>query len=201
MKYSEVSKLYRLRNGVLERYYSGKSGNGRQGFTGWRVSDSVIGTHGYVTASIGGVDTVAHRVIACLKYKRDLAFKDKVDHKDNNKLNNHVDNIQIVSNQVNATKDYVYRLPTPTPTGKFAAKISVKHGDVNRVGTFNVSLGNYANGEHHKAITLAIRSVFVLRSSNPLRTQFRDLVGAGQYGYARDIVQEYAKDLPNCTLR
>ena len=199
MKYAEVSKIYRLRNGLLERYYNGKSGKGRLGFTGWRVCDNHIGTHGYVTASMNGVNGLAHRVIACLKYERDLVFKDKVDHKDNNKLNNHVDNIQIVSNQVNSTKDYVYKLPTPNPTGKFAASINIKKH--NEIRTLKINLGNYDDVAHHKAITMAVRSVFVLESSNPLRTQFRDLVGAGQYGYAKDIVQEYARALPNCTLR
>ena len=189
MKYSEVSKLFRLRNGLLERYYS----------TGWRVYDKgALDSNGkYINMRVGKLRSVKHRVIACLKYKQDLVAGDLVDHIDNDPHNNSVDNLQIVTAQVNVTKDWVYKLPR-IRNSKYNASISITKA-YQRV--LSVTLGNYANKEHHKAITIAVRDVFVLSSSNPLREQFRDLVGAGQYGYAREIVQEYARALPHCTLR
>ena len=196
MLYSEVVKQFRLREGILERKYTGHAGVNRKDFHGWRASDSVIGTHGYVTASVGGTHTLAHRVIACLKFKRDISFSEKVDHIDNNKLNNHPDNIQITSNRWNSVKDYVYQLPKPTPTGKFAAKISICHTDGRR-GTFNVHLGNYSNVSHHRDITTAVRAKYVLPEVNPFRTLYE----AGRKDEAKTLVKDYARTLSGCTLR
>ena len=198
MKYDEVSKLYRLRNGLLERLYNGSAGRGRKHIYGWAVFEGTpAGRHGYIGVKIGNVWTSKHRVIACLKYARDLADGELVDHKDNDQSNNHPDNLHIVTAQVNRTKDFKYKLPK-LYKGRYRATVSITKSHKR---SLQIALGSYDNAAHHKAITLAVKSVFVLRSCNPLRTQFRDLVGAGQYGYAREIVQEYARDLPYCTLR
>ena len=189
MKYSEVSKIYRLRNGLLERYYKTK---------GWVVyTKGTVGSKGYITMRVGYSMATKHRIIACLKYARDLAASDVVDHKDNDQSNNHPDNLQITTAQVNRTKDFKYKLPK-SYKGKYRATVSITKSHKR---SLCISLGVYDNAAHHKAITLAVKAVFVLESGNPLRMQFRDLVNGGYLDYARDIVQEYVKDLPNCTLR
>ena len=92
---------------------------------------------GYMQISINGGAAVVHRLVA-------MAFLDHVpcghkivvDHIDNNPFNNHLSNLQLISNRENTTKDKPigksgFRGVVPSG-GRFVAR-----GDNKNLGTFN----------------------------------------------------------------
>ena len=175
MLYSEIAGQFRLRKGLLERFYIVQAE--------WRVVESKQTTLNGETLSIP-------RVIACLKYKRDLDYSVKVTYRSGNA--NTVRNVILSDRRTVVNKSYAYKLPKSSD--KYAAYINI--ANVGRRGTFEVHLGNYNNAKDHKTITLAVRAKFVTPTSNPFRTLFE----AGFKDEARKLVQDYAKTLDGCTL-
>lgn len=77
----------------------------RKGFTKGRVLKQVVGSRGYKKVSLSNKQFEVHVLIA-ITFKEFTPTKGKtVDHKDNNRLNNREDNIQIISHRQNISKD------------------------------------------------------------------------------------------------
>ena len=75
-----------------------------------RIIKQSIGNRGYLVVRFYrqglSIQRQSHQVIAMtFKNHTPNGFKLVVDHKDNNPLNNHVDNLQIVTNRYNSSKD------------------------------------------------------------------------------------------------
>ena len=182
MLYSEVAKQFRLREGRLERYYQIQDE--------WRVVDFSKQNR---EVTLNGDYASAPRVIACLKYKRDLTVSDTVTRRYGDA--NTVRNIIMADRRTVIGNSYVYKLPNGNKSGSYNASVCIAYKD--RRGTFDVGLGSYNNVRHHKAITLAVRKRFI----TPLHNPFRILVEAGFKDDARKLVQDYARTLEGCTLR
>ena len=60
---------------------------------------------GYHHIRFNGKNYMAHRVVWCLVHKSDVPEGYMVDHIDNDKSNNHISNLQIVSHRRNTSKD------------------------------------------------------------------------------------------------
>ena len=77
----------------------------RKGFTKGKVLKQVIGSRGYKKVSLSNKQFEVHVLIA-MTFKGFISTKGKtVDHKDNDRLNNREDNIQIISHRENISKD------------------------------------------------------------------------------------------------
>jgi len=91
--YNDWLRCYR--NGVVERLFKRK---------GWRLVKNTGNSHGYNTIKINDKIIKRHRLIAfCWLDLENIESGDDndIDHIDGNPLNNHADNLRIVTNQQN----------------------------------------------------------------------------------------------------
>jgi len=106
----QISNLGRIKS--LSRIVITKKGVKRNLFG--RVLKQFVGSSGYLEVKL--TDSIKHKTLRthCLMAYTFLNHKPSryevvVDHKDNNKLNNNLKNLQLITNQENAVKDRVFK--------------------------------------------------------------------------------------------
>ena len=97
-----------LKKLTIDDYLITKEGDIINKITGHKLSPQPNGK-GYLRVSIGGKLMFVHRLVA-EKYVPNPEGKEQVNHKDGNKLNNHADNLEWVSNQENRTHAVEHKL-------------------------------------------------------------------------------------------
>jgi len=95
-----LEKLYKI---GLDVYSDGTIYRYRKLIDEWTLLPNVDNSYGYNTIGIGGKLYSRHRIIgACyLGLKLNFNGQNLIDHKDGDKLNNHVDNLRIVNKSEN----------------------------------------------------------------------------------------------------
>ena len=83
------------------RWIQDRSSNAKAG----DQAGSLHKTDGYHQIKFSGKNYPAHRVVWCLAHKSDVPEGYTVDHIDNDRSNNHISNLQIVSHRHNLSKD------------------------------------------------------------------------------------------------
>lgn len=108
---------------ILDKYQVSDSGQVRNKYTGYTITQ-FVGKDGYVRLQIGGKTRTVHRLVA-------LAFlpvepgKDFVNHKDGNKQNNRVENLEWCTRSENMSHAYTLGLKhAPSGTNNGHCKLS-----------------------------------------------------------------------------
>lgn len=74
-----------------------------------KVLSGYVNENGYLIVNLDGIPRLVHRLVAATYLGLDLLSEMTVDHKDTNKLNNHKDNLQLLSRTDHAKKTNIDR--------------------------------------------------------------------------------------------
>ena len=118
-----------------ERYEVSSFGNVRNEKRLLKLS---VNYYGYYQCRIHNGVKIVHKLVAiCFLNHTPCGHKLVVDHIDNNKLNNHVSNLQLISQRLNSSKDKNTEFTGVFKVGnKFISQI-IFNGNRIRLGTFN----------------------------------------------------------------
>ena len=145
----EISNFGRVKS--LERYCrQNKIGVGGR-LQKEKILKAGINSDGYLVVTLYSIKTKISTKVHCLVYDMFTnEFRDghklQVDHKDNNKLNNRFDNLQLLTNRQNVSKGYLFTKRNNLPTGvtqitksnKYQAQITINNKNV-YLGCFNTA--------------------------------------------------------------
>lgn len=162
--YYEVSNLGRVRS--VDREFIDKIGRRQRRKS--TILKQNTGNTGYLAVSLSKNGNIklftAHRLVALAFLELD-EFRNEVNHRDGNKLNNHIENLEWVTSRENSLHAYANGLIThinegvghPTFKGEIIAtclatgKEIVMHGkaDIERKGFDNCAVYNCVNGKRN----------------------------------------------------
>lgn len=104
------------------KYEVSTEGHIRNKSTG-RILKEFVGKDGYLRVQFSGKTRTVHRVVACAYVASDIG-KPFVNHKDGNKQNNHVDNLEWVTREENMQHAYNHGLKVSAGVKNGRARLS-----------------------------------------------------------------------------
>ena len=157
----EISNLGRVKSLKRYRVYKKKSGALHKE----RILKAWVNSDGYFTVSLCKDSKTKSCGMHCLVWdafgdKPRDGYKLQVDHKDEDKLNNRIDNLQLLTHRQNISKSYQTKRELPTGVWlnkkRYIARIKI-NGKTKYLGSFKCSTG--AGLAYEKALKIINRSL------------------------------------------